>query len=67
MNIFFPAILPCPMITLSSNAAGCSSVARCGLVTRSAAYLPVFVLGFAPAALYAYLVDRARGALANGP
>jgi len=26
------------------------------LVTRSAAYLPVFVLGFAPAALYAYLV-----------
>jgi len=25
------------------------------LVTRSAAYLPVFVLGFAPAALYAYL------------
>ena len=26
------------------------------LVTRSAAFLPVFVLGFAPAALYAYLV-----------
>ncbi len=26
------------------------------LVTRSAAFIPVFVLGFAPAALYAYLV-----------
>jgi sterol desaturase/sphingolipid hydroxylase (fatty acid hydroxylase superfamily) len=26
------------------------------LVTRASAYLPVFVLGFAPAALYAYLV-----------